>query len=211
MPAAPEPAPRRGGAVIVLGLLVLAAALYGGWVLSQEEPREPAAAENPFDAKQGGTLLDVACVERSGRAMRTSDLKGRYVLADFIFTSCSGQCPKLGAELKKLQDKGDADVQIVSFTVDPERDTPERLADYARRLGADETRWLFLRCEPADLRRIMADELGLVEPKDPTLHSELFVLFDTSGHATGTYEPLLNPDWRADLAMHVRKLRKRDG
>lgn len=197
--------------MLLLGLLVLAGALYGGWYLSQQAPREPAAAENPFDAKPGGTLLDVACVERSGRAMRTSDLKGRYVVADFIFTSCSGQCPKLAAEMKKLQDDGIDDLQLVSISVDPARDSPEKLAEYAKRFGADPARWLFLRVEAPDLRRIMVDELGLVEPKDPTLHSELLVLFDKSGHAANTYEPLLNPDWRVDVAMHLRKLRKRDG
>ena len=67
-------------------------------------------------------------------------------MADFIFTTCPGPCPIISANMAKLQPKlaGDNRVKLVSFTVDPQDDTPAVLSAYADHLGADPQSWWFL-------------------------------------------------------------------
>jgi len=84
--------------------------------------------------------------ERSGKTITNHDLEGKIYVDDFIFTTCPGPCPIISANMAKLQQKlaGDSNVQLVSFTVDPQDDTPAVLAAYANHLGADPQKWSFL-------------------------------------------------------------------
>ena len=137
--------------------------------------------------------------ERSGSAVTDQDLKGRVWVADFIFTSCRGPCPLMSQHMAKLQDSlADRDVQLVSFTVDPERDTPEKLAEYAKRYGAEGDRWLFLTGDKTELYRmiekgfLLAVSDGAVQPggePGPGIitHSVKFVLIDEHNQIRGYY------------------------
>jgi cytochrome oxidase Cu insertion factor (SCO1/SenC/PrrC family) len=84
--------------------------------------------------------------ERSGKTITNHDLDGKIWIADFIFTTCPGPCPIISANMAKLQSQlaGDNRVKLVSFTVDPQDDTPAVLSAYADHLGADPQRWWFL-------------------------------------------------------------------
>lgn len=90
-------------------------------------------------------LGSFSLTERSGREITEKDLEGRPWIADFVFTRCKATCPVLTSKMKSLQEtlKG-TDVRLVSISVDPEHDTPEVLAKYARSFGADADRWWFL-------------------------------------------------------------------
>ncbi|HSB73045.1 MAG TPA: SCO family protein [Candidatus Methylomirabilis sp.] len=92
------------------------------------------------------TLPDFSLVERDGRPITLADLRGKVWIADFIYTHCTDTCPLQTAEMARLQADlaTEADVRFVSITVDPAQDTPEVLAGYAARFGADRERWLFL-------------------------------------------------------------------
>ncbi len=84
-------------------------------------------------------------VERSGSKVTREDLLGRPWVASFLFTRCTGPCPKVAGTLRELQsrlEKGSA--RILTFSVDPEWDTPQVLQRYAADVGADPKRWLFL-------------------------------------------------------------------
>ncbi len=169
---------------------------------------EPSVAQADW---AGAHLVDFPCVESSGKAMRTADLLGHVVVADFMFTSCQAVCPRMADALKEVQSAlppGD-DVRIVSFSVDPERDPPGVLAKYADAHGADRKRWLYLHCETDDLKKLMCGELHLANANEPMLHSERFVLFDATGAARGMYRPLdgVEPDWKTRLLADVGKLR----
>lgn len=187
-------------AVLALGAVVA----FGARIWQPGGDDAPAGADVPK-----GRLIDFACVERSGRAMRTSELAGRFVVADFVFTSCSGMCPALAAEMKKAQEAtaGRDDVRMVSFTVDPDRDRPAVMAKYADEHGFDKDRWLFLRAEIPDLKAFMVGELGLAAPTDIVLHTDRFVLFDPTGAARAVYRPLEDPAWRLRLAADLDRLR----
>jgi len=200
--------------VLVATLVALGVAVAVGgrfWGAGAAGENDVAEAPQPASTPAPGRLVDFPCVERSGKAMRTADLVGRVVVADFMFTSCQATCPRLAAELRGVQAAlapGD-DVRIVSFSVDPDRDSIEALAKYADDKGADRARWLFLRSETSDLKKLMCGELHLANPDEPMLHSDRFVLFDAAGVARGFYRPLDNaePEWRTRLLADVARLR----
>jgi protein SCO1/2 len=161
-------------------------------------------------AAPAGELGSFPCVERSGRAANTSELRGKFVVADFIFTNCGGPCPAMTTTMATLQEalKGADDVRLVSFSVDPERDTPEKLSKYADTYGADKDRWLFLRAEMPQIREIAYDELHLVAARDtPIVHSQQFALLDREGKVRAYYSPMSDPNWRTKLLADLDKLR----
>jgi cytochrome oxidase Cu insertion factor (SCO1/SenC/PrrC family) len=132
--------------------------------------------------------------ERNGRTVTDGDLKGRVWVADFIFTNCEGPCPILSAGMRGLQDALSPDwpVTLVSFTVDPERDSPMVLSAYADRFGADPDRWLFLTGETDQIYRVIQDGFRLAvappEGSDQVLHSLRWVVVDSEGRIRKMYD-----------------------
>ncbi|MEM1204678.1 MAG: SCO family protein [Acidobacteriota bacterium] len=101
------------------------------------------------------TVPDVPVVDAAGRSLRLHRLLDRPepLLLQFVFTTCPGVCPALSAMLSSTQRQLGEErsrVPMVSITIDPEHDTPERLATYAQRFGA-EAPWLFLTGELDDV------------------------------------------------------------
>jgi cytochrome oxidase Cu insertion factor (SCO1/SenC/PrrC family) len=101
---------------------------------------QPAESPEAF-----GDVVPFTLTERSGASVRREDLLGEPWVACFIFTRCTGPCPAVTSNMKKLQErlKGSR-AKLVSFSVDPEFDTPDVLNAYANAQGADPKRWLFL-------------------------------------------------------------------
>jgi protein SCO1/2 len=158
-----------------------------------------------------GELGDHACVERSGRAMNTSELRGKFVVVDLIFTNCQGICPAMSLRMNELEEAlaGADDVRLVSLSVDPEHDSLEALAKYADRYEASKDRWLFLRCEKPVVQEIAYDRLKLVTSRDePILHSSKFALLDRAGAIRGYYSPLDDAEWRRKLLRDLDILRR---
>src|SRR5262249_31069217 len=92
-------------------------------------------------------------MDQHGKGVTLRDFEGKVWVADFIFTGCQAACPMLTSRMRSLQryiqEREEAvgrplPVWLVSFSVDPEVDTPEKLLAYAAKWGADERRWLFL-------------------------------------------------------------------
>ena len=101
------------------------------------------------------TVQPFALVDSRGQKVTNETLLGRPAIVAFVFTRCTGPCPGVTSSMKKLHDltKNDA-IRLVTITVDPEYDTPEVLAEYARNIGADVERWLFLTGPPDDVRAV---------------------------------------------------------
>src|SRR6478609_2142992 len=87
---------------------------------------------------------DFSLTDQTDRTIALQELKGKVWVADFIFTNCGGTCPVMTEKMRTLQTALPAGVRMVSFTVDPDRDTPKVLAAYAAEHGATRDRWLFL-------------------------------------------------------------------
>jgi protein SCO1/2 len=94
-----------------------------------------------------GGLPAFTLTDQRGQPFGSRELAGKVWVADFIFTSCQAACPLLSermAEVGKRARHLGPDFHLVSISVDPERDTPERLAAYAARYGANPIAWSFL-------------------------------------------------------------------
>jgi protein SCO1/2 len=161
-----------------------------------------AASQNP-DAPlpHFRSVPEFTLSERSGRPFSGSELKGKVWVADFIFTTCPGPCPLVSARFQELQRmiERTPDVRLVSFTVDPETDTPEVLARYANHLQADPEKWLFLTGEKSYLYTLIQQHFllpvtpnprGAQGPEGAVLHSTKLVLVDARGDIRGFYDGL---------------------
>ena len=94
-----------------------------------------------------GGLPAFTLTDQRGQPFGSRELAGKIWVADFIFTSCQGVCPLLSermAEIGKRARHLGPDFHLVSISVDPERDTPARLAEYGARYGANPIAWSFL-------------------------------------------------------------------
>lgn len=146
-----------------------------------------------------GTLPDFSLIERSGKRLTLSDLRGKIWVADLIYTTCKDTCPLQSAEMARLQaDLADrADLKLVSISIDPERDTPEVLSRYAERYHANPERWLFLTGKKQAIYNLAQEgfRLSAVPVSDDTeknnhviLHSSRFVLVDGQKQIRGYYD-----------------------
>ena len=140
-----------------------------------------------------GSAPDFSLTDSSGRALGLEALRGKVWIADFIFTSCAGTCPMMSGQMRKLQDSLPHDIRLVSFSVDPARDTPAVLAHYATQLGADPNRWVFLTGDRQQVYDVsvkgfkLALDDGKGSETEPIMHSSRFVLIDRAGQIRGYY------------------------
>ena len=173
--------------------LVLAALVVHQLRTPPEARRQPALER----LARYGPAPRFSLVERSGSLVSAGDLRGQVWVADFIYTRCQDTCPLQSRAMASLQAdlRSYGDLRLVSITVDPLTDTPETLARYADRYGADPERWLFLTGGVAEIRRIVQDGFRLSaapaggETPDPVVfHSARFVLVDRTGEIRGYYD-----------------------
>jgi protein SCO1/2/putative membrane protein len=141
---------------------------------------------------------DFSFTERSGRTVTKADLLGKVWIASFTFTCCNSSCPQINATVRKLQDDFASmpDVCFVTFTVDPEHDTPEKLTQHAQGLGADPQRWFWLTGPQGDIYRLLKESflVGVKRNEKPrddeeaVGHSTRLVLIDQRGQVRGYYQ-----------------------
>jgi len=136
------------------------------------------------------TVPEFTLTAETGQAFGSADLKGKIWIANFIFTTCMGPCPRMSNQMKQVQaaTRELPDLRLVSFSVDPNNDTPEALADYAKRYGAAAGRWVFLTGAEAGLHQLSMDTfmLGKVDGQQMD-HSTRFVLVDRQGRVRKYY------------------------
>jgi protein SCO1 len=138
-------------------LTFLALAVLGSLVLI--EPRgaaQRATQEQPLP--KIGPAPNVTLTSQDGSPVSLADLRGKVVAVTFIFTRCTATCPVLTPMMSFVQDRLGSDfgarIAFVSITVDPERDTPEVLKEYAQAFGANLAGWSFLTGDPAAIREV---------------------------------------------------------
>jgi protein SCO1/2 len=125
-----------------------------------------------------------------GTVVDNRSLAGKIWVADFFFTSCPGACPVMASNLTKVQAKfkNHKEVKIVSFSVDPERDTQEALKGYVVKVKANPQQWYFLRTTIEDVTRISVDGFMLGDKENVINHSPKFALVDAYGLIRGYYD-----------------------
>lgn len=134
-----------------------------------------------------GRVGDFALTAETGLPFSRDMLKGKIWVADFIFTTCTGPCPRMSSQMARIQRVTPRDVALVSFTVDPARDTPEVLKSYAARFKADPERWRFLTGPQPMLHDIARNSFKLSDVDGSLNHSTRFVLVDRGGQIRGYY------------------------
>jgi cytochrome oxidase Cu insertion factor (SCO1/SenC/PrrC family) len=138
-----------------------------------------------------GVVPDFVLTDQSNRTFESKKrLDGKIWVANFIFTTCSGPCPRMTAQFRKLRDEvsDDPKLRMVSFTIDPARDTPEALATYGRNFGANPDKWFFLTGAQKDLHQLSRHAFMLGDIDGSLEHSSRFVLVDTQSRIRGFYD-----------------------
>ena len=141
-----------------------------------------------------GTVPAFQLVNQNGQPFGSAQLTGKIWIADFVYTTCPGPCPMISSRMSELQKPLEkTDVHLVSFSVDPEKDTPQVLRGYADRLQADPARWDFLTGPKSVIYKLSHDGFKLAV-SDGTgeqgipIHSTRMVLVDRHGDIRGYYD-----------------------
>jgi protein SCO1 len=138
-------------------------------------------------------LPAVSLIDQNGNNVSLASLRGKPVLIDFIYTSCPGPCSTLTSKLvgvaKDLGPRLGPQVRMVSVSIDPEHDTPKIMKDYAARLGADRSGWLFLTGTPQQVKQVLAAyKLDRIrEPDGSVTHMETLFLLGPNGRQRRIY------------------------
>src|SRR5215475_6041981 len=89
-----------------------------------------------------GSVPEFTLMNQDGKNFGSVDLRGKIWIADFVYSTCPGPCPMISSRMSELQKPLEkTDVHLVSFSVDPAKDTPEFLRGYAEKMHADLGRW----------------------------------------------------------------------
>jgi protein SCO1/2 len=220
-PTTNPPAPTASGPsfyrwlIIVLGILIALVVLY--------RASDPGTTLPPRQRlPKMSTIPPFVLTERSGKVITNADLAGKVWVADFVYTTCPGPCPLVTAQMAKIQqtEAGDPHVQLVTFTVDLQTDTPTVLAAYADKFQADPKKWWFLTGPEKPLYALIEDGFlqavqdnrnqPLAEGQFTVTHSTYFALVDANGIMRGAYQSQ-DPDECKQLVSDIAALEQEAG
>ena len=141
-----------------------------------------------------GTVPSFRLTNQNGQPFGSVQLAGKIWIADFVYTTCPGPCPMISSRMSELQKPLEkTDVHLVSFSVDPEKDTPEVLRRYAERLQAEPGRWDFLTGPKSAIYKLSHDGFKLAisdggDARGIPVHSTRIALVDRHGQIRGYYD-----------------------
>jgi cytochrome oxidase Cu insertion factor (SCO1/SenC/PrrC family) len=181
----------RSGVIWKLILILIPLVTLGGllWLRSVE-----VSALRQRTVSSYGTVPSFQLTNQNGQPFGSSQLAGKIWIADFIYTTCPGPCPMISGRMSELQKPLEkTDVHLVSFSVDPEKDTPEVLRGYAERLQAEPGRWDFLTGPKSTIYKLSHDGFKLAvsdgsHEQGIPVHSTRIVLVDRHGQIRGYYD-----------------------
>lgn len=150
-------------------------------------------------------VKDFSLTNQEGKTITWDSLKGKIIIADLFFTHCPTICPGMTRNMKRLAesihngkrvgDKTNRLVHFLSFSIDPERDSVERLKYWADRFQVDPEQWWLLTGEKKLIYDLALHEMtiGLEDGQGVDtnfIHSDKFVLIDSNRHVRGYYDGL---------------------
>ena len=163
--------------------------------------------DGPWDAEG---IEEFSFTDTDGKTVTKQDLLGKPFLVAFVFTHCLGPCPNVTRQMREIQDRlKDFDFNLVTLTVDPERDTTDVLKRYGSDQGANFERWKFLTGKQSEIYGLI--ERSFKMPVEETkgdarvpgfeiIHSTNIMLVDATGKIVGKYD--------AQKDVEMAKLRK---
>ncbi|WP_343304575.1 SCO family protein [Chitinophaga niabensis] len=168
-------------------------------------------------------IKDFTLTNQLGEQVHMKDSEGKIRIVSFFFTSCPQICPTLTTHLKMVQEafkKNEELVQILSLSVDPERDTVKSLKKYADKYTIDPKNWWLLTGDKKEIYDLARHEffVNALEGNggpDDFIHTEKFVVIDKDRYIRGYYNGLDTNDVRRmvnDIAvLHIAKDKKKPG
>ena len=155
-----------------------------------------------------GTVPHFSLTDQAGSPFDSSRLSGRVWVAEFMYATCPGPCPLMSHLMRQIA-QANQDLQLVSFTVDPEHDTPAVLAAYAKHYPVPAGRWWFLTGSRQELNDLGLNAFHLNKVDGTMEHSTRFALVDEHMRTRAYYETL--PDqFRPQLLADVLRLEHSD-
>lgn len=169
---------------------------------AQLSPSTGSDSDAPAGSRVYGVVPPFSLIDQAAKVCTNEDLRGHVWIANFIFTRCTGTCPTQTANMAKLQQKlleanvVTKSVRLVSISVEPDHDSPQVLAQYARQYKADPNTWRFLTGDRAAVWKLSKEGFRLPvtnNPSDvgmPILHDSKLVLVDRMGRIRGYFDGL---------------------
>ena len=193
--------------VLILGLLLLVPIFLflflkgfgtNHYSLPTYYPAINESTELPI-VKNGDTVFqkipDFRFVSQEGKTVTQASLNNNVYVANFFFASCQDVCKKMSAQMVRVNEafRNNPQVKLVSYTVDPERDSVAVLKQYAEMYQADPAKWLFLTGPKKELYTLAQNGYKVSAMQAPGsvpdfIHSEKLILVDKEKHVRGIYD-----------------------
>lgn len=180
---------------IWVSFLLLVLGAYGGYLIwKNRTPEQPVRNYGQQPAQLAGFEVgDFTLTERSGKEFHASDMKGEVWVASFFFGDCAQACVALNNNIADLlkNDLADVPVRFVSISVDPRKDTPARLREYAGNYTGGQIepdRWLFLTDPDGDVETIKEVSADFKLAFSKLMHSDRMIVIDQNGVVQGYYQ-----------------------
>lgn len=154
-----------------------------------------ACGADKLESTLGWEVGNIEGISQEKETFSVSDMEGKVWLADFIFTSCNTVCPPMTRNMAKIQDmlkEEGVEAEIVSFSVDPNVDTPGKLKDFAAKYGASFENWTFVTdYTQEEIQSFAKDSFKTLaiktEGNDQVTHGNSFYLIGPEGKVLKKY------------------------
>lgn len=188
--------------------------LFYGYILLFPKSSSPASTSHSFTK----AVPEFSFTRQDGTDFGLDDLKGKIWVASFVFTRCPGPCPTITGNLARLHRdlKDSPDIHFVTFSIDPNYDTPEVLTKYAEQFGADPASWSFLTGDQATIHDLSMNgfysavmETSPEEAKDagPFIHGTRIYIVDQTGTIVASYDGMI-PEGMQQTREKLKELQK---
>lgn len=145
------------------------------------------------------TIANFSCTNQDKKLVTQKNIEGKIHVACFMFTSCGSICPRLTEEMKLVAKSYETDTSVVilSFSVTPWKDSPEKLKLYKETNAITKANWHFLTGDKAEIYNLARtayfaeEEIGFTKDSSNFLHTEHFILVDKSKRIRGIYNGTL--------------------
>jgi protein SCO1 len=186
----------------ILGVIVIIFALEG---CSTEPKKLPILGQHDIQKKvvDGEEIIDTIYhqvpdfefISQDSLPVNQTAFAGKIYVTDFFFTTCPTICPKMKTQMLRIyeQIKNKPNVMLLSHSIDPRHDTPSVLKGFAKNLGVDTKKWVFVTGDKAKIYEIAQKSYMVTAVEDATqpggvVHSGAFILVDKNRHIRGTYD-----------------------
>lgn len=215
---------------IVFLTLLFAVCVPLGYYIMNQKPETVLPIINPIDLQeemvdpellrvgQGHKVGNFSFQNQDNKTITENDVKGKIYVAEYFFTTCRSICPIMNRQMQRVQKaiKGNINIKILSFTVDPSVDTVAQMKSYATSHNYVEGQWHFLTGKKQDLYALARKSFFVLKPAEAQnlgdagsdfIHTNNFVLVDGQGRIRGYYDGT-NPKEVTTLIADIKRLEK---